>query len=122
MKLPENPIEDSLVDEIFNRFMEEQQSYSSTHSQIIACRAKDVENSLTNQEPAIKQTVRVNRVTNNDVEINQDDGITADPTDDEIVNNIFDSGKVLIKNKAVYPIEINKDDDITEDPMKDTII
>ena len=121
MKLPENPIEDSLVDEIFNRFMEEQQSYSSTHSQIIACRAKDVENSLTNQEPAIKQTVRVNRVTNNDVEINQDDDITADPTDDEIVNNIFDSGEVLMKNKAVYPIEINQDD-VTDDPMKDTII
>ena len=100
MKLPENPIEDSLVDEIFNRFMEEQQSYSSTHSQIIACRAKDVENSLTNQEPAIKQTVRVNRVTNNDVEINQDDDITADSTDDEIVNNIFESGEVLMKKKG----------------------
>ena len=58
MKLPKNPIEDSLVDEIFNRFMEEQQSHSSTHSQIIAYRAKDIENSPTNQEPAIKQTVR----------------------------------------------------------------
>ena len=49
----------------------------------------------------LKQTVRVNRVTNNDVEINQDDDITADPTDDEIVNNIFESGEVLMKKGCI---------------------
>lgn len=114
MELPGNPVEDSLIDELFNNFMEEQeyydenpvedhsvdsfmeeqQFYSSTHFQIRAFKDINVENSPTNQEPTIDQTVRVNRFINDNVEIDQDEVITANPTDDEIVNNIFDNGMI----------------------------